>query len=30
VKAAAFEGRFFEVARAPKLTVAEPWALHEP
>jgi len=30
VKAASFEGRFFEMARPPKLTVAEAWALYEP
>jgi integrase len=29
-RAASFEGRFFEVARTPKLTVAEAWALYEP
>jgi len=30
VKAASFEGRFFEMARPPTLTVAEAWALYEP
>jgi hypothetical protein len=30
VKAASFEGRFFEMAHAPKLTVAEAWTLYEP
>jgi integrase len=30
VKAASFEGRFFEMAHAPRLTVAEAWALYEP
>ena len=29
-RAASFEGRFFELARTPKLTVAEAWALYEP